>query len=131
MLGAFLLSLVGGNKTALEILRGAIRRAIQPSILFQTGVWIYGPPRTGKSSLVNWLMTVVNGRAVEMSCRTQGLFERERLKSKSLIVISDGESLNFETVRLLRRLLGRDNIAFDRKYENVTTYADKMSLNYF
>lgn len=48
----FLLNLVCGNKHALHLLRGGIRRAIDPAFTLQTAFWIWGPPGTGKSTLL-------------------------------------------------------------------------------
>jgi phage/plasmid-associated DNA primase len=52
-LQSFLMSLVCEDRWALELLRGGIRRAIDPSIQLQTGFWIWGPPGTGKSSFIS------------------------------------------------------------------------------
>jgi hypothetical protein len=115
----FLLFFVNGNHFHLEMLRAGIRRALDPTMDLQTGIWIYGPPGTGKSSIIDFLKSTLKDQTVELSCSKINLFERGRINQKNLVVVSDGEAINGDTTRLLKMILGRDEIAFDRKYENV------------
>lgn len=122
-----LLFFVSGDKMMLNLLRGACRRIIQPCSDMQTGFWLYGPPGTGKSTLLAFLRELVPSRCVELSCSKSNIFERARLKNVLLIIISEGDYLNLEIVRLLKMVLGRDPIPFDIKHENVDHNASFQS----
>ena len=111
--------LVDSDRFSLEILRATIRKALEPSFAFQTGIWVYGPPGSGKSTVLQWVKNLLGKMAVEMSCDNLNAFGRSHLRGKSLIVISDGESINPFVARVLKQILGRDPITFDRKGENV------------
>ena len=63
---------------------------------------------------------MVGDRCVELSCSKSNIFERARLQNKVLAIISDGDFLNTETIRLLKLLIGRDVVTFDIKHESVT-----------
>lgn len=54
------------DESNLELIRGGIKRAINPCPALQTGFWIYVPTGSGKSTFVSWLSSVVGDRAVEM-----------------------------------------------------------------
>lgn len=69
--------------------------------MLQTGTWIFGPPGTGKSSIVACLFYLMP--QVEISCSKFNLFERSRLVGASLIIISDGEFIHFDASRLLKK----------------------------
>ena len=116
-LKALLLNLTDGNRTMLELVRDMIRRAIEPAKNIQTGFWIYGPPGTGKSTFVNWLKGITGSMAVEMVIKNMTLFTNARLKGKSLLIISDGDNVNYEAINLLKKILGRDSISYDWKHE--------------
>ena len=112
-----LLNFVDGDLPKLELLRGLIRRAVDPAPQLQTGFWIYGPPGTGKSTFVNWLISVTGSLAAEMVVKNVSLFTNARLRGKSLIVISDGDNLNPEVIKLIKNITGRDRISYDWKHE--------------
>lgn len=111
-----LLNFVNGDNVRLELLRGLIRRAIEPAPQLQTGFWIYGPPGTGKSSFVNWLLSIVLNLGTEMVSKSGTLFTNARLIGKTLIVVSDLEGLSKELLRLFKTVTGRDPIPYDWKH---------------
>jgi phage/plasmid-associated DNA primase len=99
----------------LNILRGALRRAIEPSGLFQTAIWLAGPPASGKSTMISWLRYIIQNRCVEMNCTKTSQFEKGTLLGANCITISDGEMVSYEATRLLKTIIGRDTITYDYK----------------
>jgi len=68
---------------------------------------------------MNWLIGIVQSLAAEMVIKQISLFTNARLKGKSLILISDGDNLNADAIRLIKMVTGRDEVPFDWKYQNL------------
>jgi hypothetical protein len=84
-------------------------------------------PHNPDLNLLAFLRELVPSRCVELSCSKSNIFERARLMHAALIIISEGDYLNLETIRLLKIILGRDPIPFDLKHENVEGIASFQS----
>lgn len=117
VLQKLLLYFVDGNIRMLNILRGSFRRAIEPSGLFQTAIWLVGPPASGKSTIISWIRYVIQNRCVELNCTKTNQFDKGTLIGANCITISDGELINNEVARLLKTIVGRDTITYDYKYK--------------
>nr|YP_009256830.1 putative DNA primase [Closterium baillyanum]YP_009256845.1 putative DNA primase [Closterium baillyanum]ANI25814.1 putative DNA primase [Closterium baillyanum]ANI25815.1 putative DNA primase [Closterium baillyanum] len=84
-----LLNFVGGDARMLNILRGAVRRVLEPSDLFQTGIWLVGPPASGKSTLINWVRFVLEDRCVEINCNRTSMFDRANRAPTVLVSVRE------------------------------------------
>jgi phage/plasmid-associated DNA primase len=98
----FLLSLTGNDHRMCNLLRAGFRRALEPCVHFQTGIWLQGPPASGKSTVTSWLKYVLQDRCVEFNCHRTSLFDRANLIGANCITISDGESITIESARILK-----------------------------
>ena len=114
-----LLNLVGHKNRNLNLLRAAIRRAIQPCRALQAGFWIFGPPGSGKSTFTSWIKRLLGQNGAEFSCAKSNLFDRSRLRDASAIILSEGETFSSETSRFLKTLIGRDEIIYHVKHQQI------------
>lgn len=104
-------------------LRTAIARVVFAGDIgdkLQTGFWFYGPPRTGKS-LAQKIIAMFGHSEIISGNVTN--FSTDTYKSASVIIFPDVLSFSSEQLQLLRRLLGRDPLSGERKYQ-------QGSLNY-
>lgn len=113
----FLLQLVGNRTDNLNLLKGSLRPAIDPSEIFQKGFWIYGPAGSGKPTFLSFIRGASPDTYVELSCNRDSRFERFRFKDKYFIAVSEGERLNLDIIRLIKQVTERDLIINERKFE--------------
>lgn len=122
----FVLGLCGGNKDSVNILRGFLKRCFQPWSLFQTALFLNGPPASGKSIIVNCLVKILGDRVVFVTYKQlMNPFERDRLKNAWVLIITEAEELfQDNVVTLVKSLTGRDPITYQVKYVQSSTLSD-------
>lgn len=124
----FLIDLTQKNLEVMLALRTCLARIIFAGDIgskLQTGFWFYGPPRTGKS-LVQKIISLFGN--TEIISGGVSNFSTDTYKSASVIVFPDVLNLSGEQLQLLRRLLGRDPLSGERKYQQGSlTYVSKAT----
>jgi phage/plasmid-associated DNA primase len=98
---------------ALTLLRSALYRMLIRREGLQTGYYVYGPPRSGKSTLAD-LATYLCGSESTVCATLDQLdnpFFRTHLQSKSLALFSEVQTVQANLANHLKALQGRDLIS--------------------
>jgi hypothetical protein len=119
----FLQVICENNVSKLNVLRTFIRNTITSRIdgvNFQNSLWIFGPPATSKSTIVEILKKCVDPTEYCEFSREQNQFSAGQLVNIKIAIVSDLDSLNLEQKDILKRALGRDTITYENKHMNGT-----------
>lgn len=94
--------------------------SLTTATLFETAVWLYGPPGSGKSTLIEGLRAMLGERAGDL-----GLAELERSNfalagtiGKTLLVSAEQPAAFMARSHVLNALISGENINVDRKYRD-------------
>jgi len=124
----FLIDLTQNNLEIMLALRTCLARILFAGDIgskLQTGFWFYGPPRTGKSLIQKIISLFGNTEIISGGVSN---FSTDTYKSASVIVFPDVLNFSSEQLQLLRRLLGRDPLSGERKYQQGSlTYVSKAT----
>jgi hypothetical protein len=109
-----------------NLLRGFLKRCFQPWSLFQTALFLNGPPASDKSIIVNCLVKILGNRVVFVTYKQlMNPFERDRLKDAWVLIITEAEELfQDNVVTLVKSLTGGDPITYQVKYVQSSTLSD-------
>jgi len=104
----------------LNVLRGFLRiclTAREEGRYWQSGVWVYGPPATSKSVWAELLKKIIDPDQIAEFSRTQNQFTANQLVNKKLLIVSDLVYLGKQHVDVIKRILGRDTITMEKKFD--------------
>ena len=124
---AFLESILPGDKEAHDTIQEMFGMYISAETRFQKIPLIYGPKRSGKSTLANLLAEIVGSEnvcapSISSLCRQFGI---EPLLDKSVAIVGDARLSRFERggaiVETLLSVSGEDRLTIDRKHRQAVT----------
>lgn len=117
------LSVICKNSTYhYNVIRGFLRNCLTANIdgtFWQSCLWVWGPPATGKSLLVQLVKAIVGENYVQEFSRHQNQFSNIGLDSAKVLIVSDLEIITPIQKEILKAIMGRDLITIERKYQNV------------
>jgi len=108
----------------------ALRSLIQRVVMspcegrnYQQCFWLWGSPGTSKSTWAEIAKMFAQGSVMELS-KNQNQFTAQSLKNKKLLLISDVERIPKDMIESLRTILGRDQLYYEVKHENVYEFIE-------
>lgn len=90
---------------------------------YQQCFWLYGDPGTTKSTWAEIAKMFAQGSVMELS-KSNNQFTSFSLKDKKLLLISDVERIPKDMIESLRIILGRDQLYYEAKHENVYDFIE-------
>lgn len=135
--------LTGNRPDTVAIFRVLLRRALTSSMEgrnFQTGIYISGPPGTGKSFVTEIIKELVPRHQIQELNKTHNQFSNGQFEDCRILLVSDLKVLTENSVEILKRMLGRDGMNRERKFIDGVGYIEpyltiifvsNIDLNYF
>ncbi len=109
--------LVGGSREALNSLRVMICCCLSKRPRLNTGFILVGPPKTGKSSLLEALRRALGAmKATVLPSNQLSIFDAGALLDQNVAMIHDLSALDAELRDAVRQALGRDFLVARRKH---------------
>jgi hypothetical protein len=117
----FLKVICGESNSNLNVFRVLIRNIITGRFEgrnWQSAVYLYGAPGTAKSVWADLIKRIVPAGAVQELNRHQNQFSIGQLDGCQILIVSDLTQITQKQVEVLKRVLGRDTLTHERKYES-------------
>nr|YP_009728240.1 putative plasmid-associated DNA primase [Colemanosphaera angeleri]QIA47176.1 putative plasmid-associated DNA primase [Colemanosphaera angeleri] len=113
-------------------IRGTLRTILTAPIdgdLFQSALWLCGPPGSSKSVIADLFKRFVPKETIAEFAHTTNQFTGSSLANKRLIIFSDTVGLSQAQFQMVKPLLGRDALRNERKFLNeVTSVSSKAAI---
>ncbi len=112
----FLIESLGSNRHYINAIRSAGFRSMVVSPELQTGYYLYGPPGSGKSTIISLLMFITE--SCSKSCELNDLdnaFSRHEIMESNLLVINEFVKIDKKYEKFIKSFLGRDYISSEVK----------------
>lgn len=117
----FLEVICGSSVYNLTVLRAFIRNVITARYEgrnWQSAVYLYGAAGTAKSVWADLIKKLVHPGAVQEFNRHQNQFSVGQLANCEVLIVSDLTRITEKQVEVLKRVLGRDTLTHERKFES-------------
>lgn len=117
----FLEVICGSSSYTLMVLRVFIRNIITARYEgrnWQSAVYLYGAPGTSKSVWSDLIKGLVSPNAIQEFNRHQNQFYVGQLAECQVLVVSDLTQITPKQIEVLKRVLGRDTLTHEKKYES-------------